>query len=41
MATYGNNTFGQPSNNLWVGNNYSNMYPQMAVKNNYPTRVNQ
>lgn len=37
MATYGNGTFGQPSNSLWVGNNYSNMYPQMAIKSNYPT----
>lgn len=39
--TYGGNMFGgQPSNNLWVGNNYStSSYAQMP-KNNYTTPAN-
>lgn len=39
---YGN-TFGgvpQPSNNLWVGNNYSSGYSQMS-RSNYPVNNNQ
>ena len=35
---YGNNAFGglsQPSNNLWVGNNYSTGYNNQMPKNNF------
>lgn len=39
--TYGNSFGGaQPSNNLWVGNNYSSGYSQMP-RNNYPMVNNQ
>ena len=41
--SYGNNgMFGvpQPNNNMWIGNNYSNGYPQQMMRNNSPMPQN-